>query len=94
MKYFIYIAKCSDNSLYTGITSNIKKRIWQHNNSKYGAKSVRGKRPVHLVYSEVYSTIYEALKREKEIKGWDRKKKLNLINENALTLKGEALKRE
>ena len=79
MNYYIYIAKCSDKSLYTGYTKNITNRIWQHNFSKYGAKSIRGKLPVELVYSETYTTKTEALRREKEIKGWSRKKKLDLI---------------
>ncbi len=79
MQYFVYIVKCSDNSLYTGITNNIQKRIWQHNNSRYGAKSLKGKRPVTLVYSERQKGLGEALKREREIKGWRREKKLELI---------------
>jgi len=79
MKYCVYIVKGLDSSLYTGVSSNLKKRIWQHNNSKYGAKSLRGKRPVNLVYKEEYVSIQEALKREKEIKGWKRSKKLKLI---------------
>ena len=94
MKVVVYIVRCVDNSLYTGITRNLEQRIWQHNNSKYGAKSLKGKRPVKLVYSEISSTISEALKREKTIKGWVRSKKLILIKEYACALKGEALKRE
>ena len=93
MKYFVYIVRCADSSLYTGITRNIEKRIWQHNNSKYGAKSIRGKRPVKLVYMERFGTIVEALKREREIKGWSRHKKLYLIK-NTLALKDKVLKRE
>ena len=72
--------KCSDNSLYTGITKDLKHRIWQHNFSKYGAKSVKGKRPVKLVYKEIFETLTEVAKREREIKGWRREKKLALIN--------------
>jgi putative endonuclease len=77
--YYIYIVKCSDGSLYTGYTKNIPNRIQQHNFSKYGAKSIKGKLPVELVYSETYATKTKALKREKEIKGWNRRKKLELI---------------
>ncbi|OGM21916.1 hypothetical protein A2714_04625 [Candidatus Woesebacteria bacterium RIFCSPHIGHO2_01_FULL_38_9] len=79
MKYFVYIVRCSDNSLYTGFTNNIEHRVWQHNNSKFGAKSIKGKRPVNLVYSETYETLGEALRREREIKGWRREKKQELI---------------
>jgi putative endonuclease len=79
VKYYLYIVQCSNNSLYTGITKNLTRRIWQHNNSKLGAKSIRGKRPVKLIYSEHYNNINEALRREREIQGWRREKKLNLI---------------
>jgi putative endonuclease len=81
VNYYLYIVKCSDESLYTGVTRNIDRRIWQHNNSKRGAKSIRGKRPVKLVYKEEFSLFGDALRREKEIKGWSRKKKLDLIND-------------
>ncbi|MCL5432770.1 MAG: GIY-YIG nuclease family protein, partial [Patescibacteria group bacterium] len=70
MNYFVYIVRCKDDSLYTGFTWNISQRIWEHNFSKRGAKSLRGKLPVHLEYSEVYNTKTEALKRERKIKGW------------------------
>ena len=78
MKWFVYIVECQDNSLYTGITDNIDKRVWTHNNKK-GAKSLKGKLPVKLVYQEIYNNQKEAAKREREIKGWRREKKLELI---------------
>lgn len=77
--YYVYIVRCSDNSLYTGITSNIKKRVNEHNTSKKGAKSVRGKLPVKLVYKEKLENLSKALKREIEIKTWKKDKKENLI---------------
>ncbi len=79
MKYYVYIVRCNDNSLYTGITWNIKNRIWEHNYSERGAKSIKGKRPVKLVYFENYLTKNQALKREDEIKGWRKEKKEKLI---------------
>ncbi len=79
MKWFLYILKCSDNSLYTGITTDIFRRIKEHN-SKIGAKSLRGRLPVELVYTEEYSNQKEAAKRERNIKSWSRKYKLKLIN--------------
>ena len=82
MKVFVYIVRCSDGSLYTGVAKDLKKRIWQHNNSKLGAKATKGKRPVNLVYSEKCNTLSEALKRESEIKSWRREKKLKLINKS------------
>jgi putative endonuclease len=77
--YFVYIVECSDGSLYTGFTINIDRRVLQHNESKLGAKSIKGKLPVRLVYSEDFLTKSEALKREHEIKGWSRVKKQKLI---------------
>ncbi|MBI3290606.1 GIY-YIG nuclease family protein [Candidatus Microgenomates bacterium] len=78
-KCYLYIVRGSDNSLYTGVTINIETRIQQHNSGKRGAKSLRGKVPVKLVYSEVYNSKGEALKREFEIKSWGKEKKESLI---------------
>lgn len=78
MGYYIYIVECSDKSLYTGTTDNIEKRIKKHNLGK-GAKSIKGKLPVKLVYFEEYNNKTEALKRESEIKSWPRIKKLELV---------------
>ncbi len=86
MAYFVYILECSDGSFYTGFTTNIDRRIREHNLKKGGAKSIRGKLPVRLAYSEEFETINEALKREAEIKGWSRSKKKVLIDA-ALALK-------
>ena len=81
MSWFLYVAKCSDNTLYTGITTDIKRREIEHNtDSKKGAKSLRGKRPIHIVYFEAYSSRTEARHREIEIKGWKRSYKLKLID--------------
>lgn len=79
MNYYVYILKCSDDSLYTGSTNNLEKRFLKHNESKQGAHYTKIRRPVVLVYSEEYKTVSEALKREIEIKSLSRKKKLNLI---------------
>ena len=81
MKWFIYIAKCSDDSLYTGITTDPKRREDEHNFDKTrGARSLRGKLPVRIVYTEVFNNKTEAAEKEREIKSWNRKKKLLLIN--------------
>lgn len=78
--WFVYIAKCSDGTLYTGITLDIKRREIEHNtDNKLGAKSLRGKRPIFIVYSEAYKTESEARKREAEIKKWTRQDKLKII---------------
>lgn len=81
MKWFVYIAECRDGSLYTGMTTNIKRRIIEHNTDDLkGAKSLRGKRPIKLVYSEEFKTQSEARKREAAIKNWNRKYKQKVIN--------------
>ena len=82
MPWHVYIVKCSDDSLYTGITTDIARRVNEHNtDDKLGAKSLKGKRPVSLVYTEDFANQIEAAKREREIKGWKRKYKLLLIEE-------------
>jgi len=79
-KWFVYVALCKDGSLYTGITTNIKRREIEHNtDNKAGAKSLRFKRPVKIIYKEEYNNQKEAAKRESAIKSWKRKYKLKLI---------------
>ena len=80
MPYYVYILQCFDNSLYVGCTNNLEKRIKQHNDSKWGAHYTKIRRPVTLKYSEEFSTLKEARRRESEIKGWRREKKINLMN--------------
>ncbi len=77
---FVYILKCSDDSLYIGSTNNLEKRLKQHNKLKSGAHYTKIRRPVILVYSEEYKTFGEARSREAELKTWKREKKLELIN--------------
>ena len=78
MKGYVYILKCSDGSYYTGSTKDLERRLWQHKNGN-GAKYTKTRLPVKLVYSEEYERIDEAFYREKQIKGWSRKKKEALI---------------
>ena len=66
--YYIYILKCADETLYTGITTDLERRIDEHNNSDKAAKYTRGRRPVFLVYTEKYKDRSAASKREYEIK--------------------------
>lgn len=77
--YYFYILRCSDNSLYCGQTNNLQRRINEHNFDKNkSAKYLRVKKPVKLVYSEEYSTLQEAMKREWQIKKWTKGKKKRL----------------
>ena len=78
MTWYVYMVRGSDESLYTGITTDLERRVKEHN-SKQGAKSLRGKLPVTLVYFEKRTDQVDAAKREREIKGWLRIKKLDLI---------------
>ncbi|MBM3245617.1 MAG: GIY-YIG nuclease family protein [Candidatus Omnitrophica bacterium] len=80
MPWFIYIVRCSDKTLYTGITTDIARRIKEHNTSKKkGAFYTRNKTPVKLVFKENAANRSKALKREREIKSFTRKEKLGLI---------------
>ncbi|MDB4620650.1 GIY-YIG nuclease family protein [Flavobacteriaceae bacterium] len=79
IEWWVYLVSCSDGSLYTGITTNVERRISEHNTSKKGAKYTRNKRPVRLVYSEAQSDRSTASKREYFIKKLSRDEKLKLI---------------
>ena len=80
MAWYVYILKCHDNSLYTGVTSDLNRRVTEHNSSdKLGSKFVRARRPVILVYKELHQTRSSALRRELEIKAWTKTKKVELI---------------
>ena len=75
----VYILRCADGVLYTGATTNICRRVTEHNRKKGGA-CTRARLPVKLAYKEVYQTRSEAQQREAIIKGWTREKKLALIS--------------
>lgn len=76
---YVYIAECSDGSLYTGWTVDLKRREKKHNSGE-GAKYTRSRLPVKIVYFEEYEDKSSALKREIEIKKMSRSAKLSLIN--------------
>ena len=76
------MVRCSDNSLYTGITTNVERRIKEHNQTKKGAKYTRSRRPVKLVYTIKKDSRSEALKAEHKIKKLNKKQKENLIQES------------
>lgn len=75
---YTYILRCADGTLYTGWTNNLEKRIRVHNEG-CGSKYTRSRRPVELVYFEVFNTKQEAMSREFAIKRLSRKEKLALI---------------
>lgn len=76
--HYVYIVKCSDDTLYTGYTNNLENRLEVHNEGS-GAKYTRGRLPVTLCYYEEYESKSDALKREYRIKSYTRKAKLKLI---------------
>ena len=78
-KWYIYILECKDKKLYTGITSNLEERIAQHNRGA-GCRFTKFRGPFTLLYAEELKTRESALKREAQIKGFTRQKKLALIS--------------
>lgn len=79
-EWWVYIVICSDGSMYTGITTDRERRITEHNDSRKGAKYTRSRRPVNLVYSELFLNRSTASKREYNIKKLSRTGKLKLID--------------
>jgi putative endonuclease len=76
----VYIVRCADGSLYTGIAKDLERRMAEHNSDDtLGAKYTRGRRPVELVYNEHFDSRSEAARRESEIKRMKRDAKQNLI---------------
>ncbi len=80
MNHFVYILRCADDTFYTGYTTDVEKRVKAHNLWKSGAKYTSGRRPVEVIYSEIFQTKEEAMKREYEIKQMKREGKIRLIS--------------
>lgn len=80
--WYLYIVRCADNSLYTGITTNLKRRTNEHNSSKLGAKYTRARRPVKLVYHELFDDRSSVSIRESEIKKMTSAQKRQLISKS------------
>lgn len=81
-KYYTYILRCADNTLYCGYTTKLEKRVSAHNGGK-GAKYTKSRLPAILVYSEEFDNKSDALKREWHIKKMTRQEKLKLLEEAA-----------
>ena len=77
--YYVYIVRCNDDTLYAGITTDLERRIDEHNNSPKGAKYTRNRRPVTLVYSEACENKSAASKQEYVIKKLTKVQKEKLI---------------
>lgn len=78
--YYVYILKCADDSLYTGITSNLDERWMQHQEGYYKNCYTFKRRPLQLQYHLEFRDVIQAILFEKQVKGWTKSKKLALIN--------------
>lgn len=83
---FVYILRCKDNTLYTGITNDLEKRVFDHNNSKIWAKYTKSRRPVALVWNQEIETKVLAMKLEYKIKRMKRENKERMIEQGVVIL--------
>ena len=79
--WHVYMVRCSDGTLYTGITNNLEKRIEAHNSEKNGARYTRSRRPVELVYSEQAGSQAAAARLEYRLKKLPLAKKKGLVED-------------
>jgi len=91
--FWVYILKCSDGSFYTGHTDNLENRLGQHHSGYFSTCYTFKRRPLELVFNQVFDTREEALNSERQLKGWSRKKKQALIDQNWDLVKVLAKKR-
>lgn len=80
MSYYLYILKCADGTLYTGITTDLERRLEEHNAGKTGARYTRTRRPVQLMYSKPYDDRSKASRAEAQMKKLSRDEKLALVS--------------
>jgi putative endonuclease len=80
--YYVYILRCSDDSYYIGVTNDYKSRFADHQDGKDAQCYTYTRRPLTLMYVESYGYVMNAIRREKQLKGWSRKKKEALMNED------------
>tara|TARA_R110001592_G_scaffold70545_1_gene216043 strand:+ start:6096 stop:6377 length:282 start_codon:yes stop_codon:yes gene_type:complete len=78
--WYVYFLRCNDNSLYAGITTDINRRLHQHNHTKLGAKYTRAKRPVTLSFIETASDKSTASKREYQLRNLTKLQKERLVS--------------
>ena len=78
--YFCYLLRCADGSFYTGVTTDVGRRVDEHNGGK-GARYTTGRRPVQLVWQEPHPNRSSAQRRETAIKRWRRDRKLALVRD-------------
>ena len=88
--YYVYILRCSDDSFYVGITGNLEQRLIQHQQGHFKECYTYKRRPLTLVYNLGFNNVLEAIRFEKQLKGWTRAKKIALINDDFDLLQGLA----
>ena len=81
-EWFLYVVKCADDTLYTGITTDVTRRLHEHNNTTKGAKYTKKRRPVALLHTVGYEDRASASQAESKFKKLSRKQKLSTINES------------
>ena len=81
--WYLYVVRCSDDTLYTGVTTDLKRRLKEHNTGKRGAKYTKTRRPVKLVYYELYQSRSNAQKAEHKFK------KLTRIQKEKIIIRGQ-----
>ena len=86
-RQYFYLARCSDKSLYSGTTVNLKAREQRHNSGR-GARYTARKRPIKIVYHEEFETLSKARRREAEVKRWLKADKEKLVTKSRETLSG------
>ena len=79
-KYTVYILQCSDGSYYTGVTNDVNRRVQEHNDGLNPGCYTFSRRPLKLVFQQDFHFIEQAIAFEKQLKGWNRKKKEALIS--------------
>ena len=80
-RWFVYIVECADGTLYTGVTTDIDRRLYEHNNTSKGAKYTRSRRPVTLVACKIITDKSRAFKLEHKIKTLKKDKKVKYLTE-------------
>ena len=81
-KWFLYVLECSDGTFYTGVTTDVSRRLNEHNTSQRGAKYTMTRRPVKLIHHKAYKSRSEAQKAEYAFKSLTRKKKKEILTSN------------
>jgi putative endonuclease len=79
-QYFVYMLLCADGSYYVGITNDVERRVWEHNAGTNLTAYTHSRRPVQIAHASSFSQVEDAIRWEKQLKGWSRAKKGALAN--------------